>query len=108
MISQSSGYSFLASLTDPTLTATTAALNPESPALYPNPAHAAVTVQLPAILGVTTATLTMLDALGRVLRTQTATTNARANFDLTGLPAGIYALRVTAGPQTVTRRLVVE
>jgi hypothetical protein len=32
----------------------------------------------------------------------------RHAFDLTSLPAGIYALQVQAGAATATRRLVVE
>jgi hypothetical protein len=99
---------FWASFSDPTLTATTPALRPESIILFPNPAHTATTVQLPAIPGATTVALTVLDALGRTLRTQTAATNARTDINLTGLPAGLYALRVQAGASTATRRLVVE
>ena len=77
-------------------------------AFFPNPAHGRTTVHLPPIPGTTTATLTLLDALGRTLRTQTAATNARTELDLTGLPVGLYALRATAGSSTATRRLVLE
>ena len=77
-------------------------------AVYPNPAHGRATVQLPGIPGTHTATLTVLDALGRAIRTQTAATNARSELDLTGLPAGLYAVRVQAGGSSATRRLVVE
>ncbi|MDQ2772221.1 MAG: hypothetical protein M3Y54_17180, partial [Bacteroidota bacterium] len=56
---------FLASLTDPTLTATTAARSDFAFALAPNPAHGSASVQLPAVPGAATATLTLLDALGR-------------------------------------------
>jgi len=76
--------------------------------LSPNPAHTTATVQLPAIPGAATATLTLLDALGRTLRTQTASPNARAELDLTGLAPGLYAVRVAAGAATATQRLVVE
>ena len=77
-------------------------------AFFPNPAHGHATVQLPVIPGTATATLTLLDALGRTLRTQTATTNSRTELDLTGLAPGLYALRVMAGTQTATHHLVVE
>ena len=50
---------FIASLTDPTLTATTAALRPENTDLFPNPAHGRATIQLPALPGAPTATLTI-------------------------------------------------
>ena len=87
---------------------TTAALQPESVGLFPNPAHGTATIQLPAIPGAPTAPLTLLDALGRTLRTQTVSTNARAELDLTGLAPGLYAVRVQAGAATAMRRLVVE
>ncbi|WP_201985738.1 T9SS type A sorting domain-containing protein [Hymenobacter rubidus] len=97
---------FLASLADPTLTATAAALHPEGIRLFPNPAHGRATVQLPA--GTATATLTILDALGRTLRTQTATPNSTTELDLTGLAPGLYAVRVAVGSSTATHRLDVE
>lgn len=95
-------------LTDATLTATAPALTVASLALFPNPAHGRATVQLPALPGTPTATLTVLDALGRTLRTQTAAANSKAALDLTGLAPGLYAVRVTAGATTATHRLVVE
>ena len=76
--------------------------------LWPNPAHNRATVQLPAVPGSTTATLTLLNALGRAIRTQTATTNSKAELDLSGLAPGLYAVRMQAGGSNVTRRLVVE
>jgi hypothetical protein len=76
--------------------------------LAPNPAHGTATVQLPAVPGATTATLTVLDALGRPVHTQTAATNSTAALDLTGLAPGLYAVRVAAGGSTATQRLVVE
>ena len=99
---------FLASLTDPTLTATQTAFASGQLFLYPNPAHGRATVQLPAVPGAATATLTVLDALGRSLRVQTASTNSRAELDLTGLAAGLYAVRVAAGGSSATQKLVVE
>ena len=102
---------YLASLTDPTLTATAAAPSSLSFALAPNPARAATTLTLPARPGAATATLTLLDALGRTLRIETLPLPAaglRHEISLSGLPASLYALRVTAGPATATRRLVVE
>lgn len=85
---------------------------PATPAMEltvaPNPAHGRATVQLPAVPGIPTATLAILDALGRTVRTQTAATNAKTDLDLTGLPAGLYAVRVQAGGSSATQRLVVE
>ncbi|MDQ2772912.1 MAG: hypothetical protein M3Y54_20705, partial [Bacteroidota bacterium] len=59
----SSNLGFLASLTDPTLTATTAPTGPREPAtLFPNPARRTATLRLPA--GTALAPLTLTDALG--------------------------------------------
>ncbi|MBC7446669.1 MAG: IPT/TIG domain-containing protein [Hymenobacteraceae bacterium] len=66
--------------------------------LVPNPAHDQVRlVSLPA----TASTVQVLDALGRVVRTQPA---AARSLDVRGLPAGVYVVRAGAS----TRRLVVE
>ncbi|WP_210521019.1 T9SS type A sorting domain-containing protein [Hymenobacter terricola] len=102
------GVGFLASLTDATLTATSMAAAAEQPIVFPNPAHSRVTVQIPAVFGTVTATLTVLDALGRTLRTQVAATNSKVELDLTGLAPGRYAVRVAAGGSAATRWLVVE
>ncbi|MBH8559502.1 T9SS type A sorting domain-containing protein [Hymenobacter negativus] len=76
--------------------------------LSPNPAHGMVTVQLPAVPGAATATLTVFDALGRAVRIQNAAINSKAELDLAGLAPGLYAMRVAAGGSTTTQRLVVE
>ncbi len=79
--------------------------------LYPNPAHGAATVALPAVPGVTLATAVLRDALGREVRRQTAATTAAGGafeLNLTGLPAGLYALQIALGEQLVTKQLVVE
>ncbi len=102
---------FVAAILDPTLTATAAAQGTLSFSLYPNPARNATTVQLPAQPGATTATLTLRDALGRTLRTETMNlpaTGLRHEFDLANIPAGLYAVQVQAGAATATRQLVVE
>ncbi|WP_460609346.1 T9SS type A sorting domain-containing protein [Hymenobacter terrigena] len=97
---------FLASLAaGPLATADAVALVGLS--LSPNPAHGTATVQLPAVPGAATATLTVLDALGRAVRTQPVAT-AHAVLDLTSLAPGLYAVRVAAGGRTATQRLVVE
>ncbi|MDO7852678.1 T9SS type A sorting domain-containing protein [Hymenobacter convexus] len=93
---------FLASLTDPTLTATTAAIPREPAQLYPNPARHAATLRLPA--GTAPAPLTLTDALGRPVRRYPAPAGPETSLDLRGLPAGLYLLR-GAGP---AQRLAVE
>ncbi len=100
---QNSILGFLASLTDATLTATTSPAGPRVPAaLFPNPAHHAATLRLPA--GTAPAPLTLTDALGQAVRRYPAPAGAEAALDLHGLPAGLYLLR-GAGP---AQRLVVE
>ncbi|MBO2010266.1 T9SS type A sorting domain-containing protein [Hymenobacter negativus] len=102
---------FLASLTDPTLIATTAAQGSLPFTLAPNPARAATTLTLPAMPGAPTATLTLTDALGRTLHTTTVALPAaglRHPLDLSGLAPGLYAVQVRAGSTTSTQRLVVE
>ena len=93
---------FLASLTDPTLTATAAGrvLNPAQ--LFPNPARRTATLRLPA--GTPSAPLILTDALGRAVRRYPAPAGPETALDLNGLPAGLYLLR-GAGP---AQRLAVE
>ncbi len=93
---------FLATLTDPMLTATRPAQAGPPPAVYPNPAHGAATVRWPA--GSAPAPLVLLDALGRAVRRYPAPTGTETTLDVRGLPAGLYVLRHGAGSQ----RLVVE
>jgi hypothetical protein len=99
---------FVASLLDPVLATIAPAPGSLAFVLFPNPARTTASVQLPALPGVATATLALLDALGRQVRAQTAPTNARATLDLAGLAPGLYVLRVAAAGSTATQRLVVE
>jgi hypothetical protein len=82
---------FLASLADPTLTATTTALPREPAQLYPNPAHHTATLRLPA--GTAPGPLTLTNALGRAVRRYPAPASPETTLDLHGLPAGLYLLR---------------
>ncbi|WP_210522066.1 T9SS type A sorting domain-containing protein [Hymenobacter terricola] len=97
-----STLSFLAVLTDPIPTATTAAGTRAPLALFPNPARRTVALRLPA--GATPAPLTLTDALGRAVRQYPAPAGPEATLDLLGLPAGYYLLHGT-GPAL---RLLVE
>ena len=110
MYSTTAAHTFLASLTDTGLSTATLPVIGEEFSLYPNPAHHAATVQVPAVPGAATATFTLLDALGRVMRTSTVPLPAFLlhELDLSGLPPGLYALQMQAGTATATRRLVIE
>lgn len=72
-------------------------------ALYPNPAHGTAHLTL-AAPGAATAVL-VLDGLGRVVRRQVlAASQAEVTVSLTGLPAGLYSVRVG----DAVRKLIVE
>ncbi|GAA3934058.1 T9SS type A sorting domain-containing protein [Hymenobacter algoricola] len=79
--------------------------------LYPNPAHAAATVRLPALPGTSQATLQLVDALGRVVRTEQvrlAAGGTSAELSLAGVAPGLYRLWVQAGSRRVSQALAVE
>ncbi|MBO2009354.1 T9SS type A sorting domain-containing protein [Hymenobacter negativus] len=82
--------------------ATAAAKATPAAQLFPNPAHGAATLRLPA--GAPRPPLTLTDALGRVVRRYPASATAEAELDLRSLPAGTYVVRCGAYSQ----RLVVE
>jgi len=63
-------------------------------------------VRIPA--SASPATLTLLDALGRAVRSQAAPAGADYPLDLAGLAPGVYALHVRVGEAQITQRLVVE
>lgn len=113
------GTGFLATLLDTTLLALPTAATPGMTTrtaglrVLPNPATGHVIVQVPSLPsnGAAPGTLTLLDALGRPVRTATinlATTDTTYPLDLTGLAPGLYLLRLEAGGTTATQRLVVE
>jgi hypothetical protein len=77
--------------------------------LYPNPASKTVFLELPAELRRTVHTAELVDALGRVVRTQTLSAGARTQqLSLQGLSAGLYTLRIATAQGTVSHKLVVE
>jgi hypothetical protein len=101
---------FLASLRDPALPvampARLALLQ-----LFPNPARNSTTVQLPARGQATTATLSLTDVAGRRVRSSRIawlTSGLRHEFDLSGLPAGLYTLHLQYLEGWEVRRLAVE
>ncbi|RZK62504.1 MAG: T9SS type A sorting domain-containing protein [Hymenobacter sp.] len=97
---------YLASLADETALAATPAAALAGLEVSPNPAHNTVLVRVPA--GAGAAALTLLDALGRTVRTQTAPAGLTSSLDLAGLTPGMYALRVQVGEGQAVRQLVVE
>ena len=91
-----------------TVQLTTATASPVSMslALHPNPARSRVVVQVPAPFG-SQATLTLSDALGRIIRTQLVK-DTTPELDLRDLAPGLYLVRLQAGRQQLSQRLVVE
>ena len=73
---------------------------------WPVPAHGQLRVAPDA--SARPLSLELLDALGRPQRQQPATSAAEQTLDLTGLPAGLYLLRVHYAAGDVTRRITVE
>ena len=80
--------------------------------LFPNPAHHAAEVVLPALPRTAQAQLTLLNAVGQQVLTKTVplagSSETRTQLDLTGVAPGLYTLRVAAGEQSASQRLAVE
>lgn len=79
--------------------------------VYPNPAHGSFTVLLPPVAGQQAVQATLLNALGQVVATRSialTAAGASSEFDVQSLAAGVYALRVQAGSQVITQRVVVK
>ena len=86
--------------------ATTSALQ-TALALYPNPTHGgAATLLVPT--GTAAGQVQVLDALGRLVRQQALTAGGATTLKLAGLPAGVYVVRVQAGSEQATRRLILH
>ena len=79
--------------------------------VYPNPAHIRATVAVPAVAGVTRATVTLVDAQGAVVSEQPVSlpeTGGTAEVPLRGRAPGLYRVVVQVGDQRVARTLRVE
>ncbi len=72
---------------------------------YPNPAQGHLTVVRPA--GASAVQATLCNSLGQVVR-RIALPTAETTVSLTGVPSGVYALRLGVNGQPVVRKLVVE
>jgi hypothetical protein len=78
--------------------------------LYPNPAHGTFMVQVPAG-ALHAATASLHNALGQVVLTRRLAlpvAGGTAEFDVRGLPAGVYSLTLQSGAEVVVKRVVVE
>jgi hypothetical protein len=93
------------------VTATHSAFEAGLVSVYPNPAHARFAVLLPPVAGQKVVQATLLNALGQTVQTRAialTAAGATAEFDTRALAAGVYVLRLQAGQQLLTKRVVVE
>ena len=94
-----------------TALATAPALVAAQVQLYPNPAHARFAVLMPGVVGATAVQAELLNALGQVVRRQSAalpTSGTTLQVETGELATGVYTLRLLAGPTAVTKRVVLQ
>jgi hypothetical protein len=90
-----------------TPTATRVQADTDALLVYPNPSSTGqLTLKLSGINGAGQASL--LNALGQVVLTKNLTGTAEQTLSTRGLAAGLYTLRVAAGAQVLTRKVVLE
>ena len=102
---------FMLSFSSSTALASASGVDAGQVSVYPNPASGRFTVHLPAIAGARTVEATLLNSLGQVVRRQSVSASADGtHFDVVadGLSAGVYALRLTAGAVSLTKRVVLQ
>ncbi|GAB2854321.1 T9SS type A sorting domain-containing protein [Hymenobacter ruber] len=92
-------------------TATTTALTAAGVSVYPNPAHESFTVRVPAVANATSVQAELLNALGQVVRRQSAAlpaAGASLLIPTTDLATGVYTLRLRAGDASLVKRVVIN
>jgi hypothetical protein len=78
-------------------------------AMFPNPAHAAMFVELPATLRGAATTATLLDGLGRPVRSFVLPAGvATHSLPLGTVAAGVYSLRLSTTQGVVTKKLLIN
>ncbi|MGD2034517.1 MAG: T9SS type A sorting domain-containing protein, partial [Bacteroidales bacterium] len=77
--------------------------NAEKPAIYPNPAAETVTIEYYRTTG--TCKIEVLNIIGLVLYS-TETKEKKTTIDLSGFPAGVYHIRISANDQETSTRLI--
>jgi hypothetical protein len=78
-------------------------------AVYPNPAKAQVAIDLPPSLSRQPVTVSLLDALGRVVRQQVLPAGSASHtLSLATMAPGVYSLRLSTELGTLVKKLVVE
>lgn len=75
-------------------------------AIFPNPAQDFVTLYLPAVS--LNFSLTIIDKLGRIVKSESFQNTDQATLNIMELVSGLYFLRVTAGGKTEVHKLIKE
>ena len=92
--------------------AATAALEANGVRLFPNPAHGSATLLVPAVAGASQLSMGLYNALGQRVRSYPSAALPAAGLsttvDVSGVAAGLYTLRLTAGGATISKKLAVE
>ena len=91
--------------------ATAPALTAAQVALYPNPARGAFTLLMPGVAGASAVRAELVNALGQVVRRQAAALpagGATLTVETGELAAGVYTLRLLAGPVSLAKRVVLQ
>ncbi|MBO2007800.1 fibronectin type III domain-containing protein [Hymenobacter negativus] len=89
------------------VTATRVQADTDALLVYPNPSNTGqLTLKLSGLSGAGQATL--LNSLGQVVLTKNLTAAAEQTLNTRNLAAGLYTLRVEAGSQVLTRKVVLE
>ncbi|WP_460611361.1 fibronectin type III domain-containing protein [Hymenobacter terrigena] len=90
-----------------TVTATSVQANTDALLVYPNPSNTGqLTLRLSGLSAAGQATL--LNSLGQVVATKALNGTAEQTMSTRGLATGLYTLRVMAGGQVLTRKVVLE
>lgn len=79
--------------------------------LFPNPTAGAATLEVPGLRPQAPVPVEVLNALGQVVQVQAVAVRQgtlRAVLDLSGLPPGVYAVRLRAQEGTIVKRMVRE
>jgi len=72
--------------------------------IYPNPAGSWLTIQLSSSA---TGQATIYDVIGKVV-VQTELQSSRQTIDVSGLPEGLYFVRLTVGNKSVTKKIIIQ
>jgi hypothetical protein len=102
---------FLATLSTQTALSATSSRPLPGATVFPNPAHGAASVVVPAAGAAPSGRVTLVDALGRVVRDQALAPyagGASCELSLQGLARGLYHVHVLTGSRRTTQLLAVE